>query len=164
MAITIDDDHEIYRDGERIMIPRDGNHSPSALLSGFDTDENLTFGRFTTDGRLKVDASVTIDHVDIGDVNTLLKVDGVNQYLGGVLNPDTTTYAGYVQDQRMSFTGGSLNVNPGMGLTPVHTTITRDPSTQLVSQIDEDDGTNVKTTMVVRDADNNVLELVESIA
>ncbi len=164
MPITLNDDHEIYRDGERIMIPRDGNHSPAALLTGFDTNEDLVFGSFTTDGRLRVDASVVIDNIDIGDVNMRLKVGGVERYWSGVLNPDTTTYAGLVQDQRMSFTGGSLNVNPSMGLTPVHTTITRDPSTQLVSQIDEDDGTNVKTTMIVRDADDNVLELVESIA
>lgn len=111
MAVVIDpQDSRIYDGNNTILFPSDSAGRPSAFLSGLDSNDDPVLGRFTTDGRLKVDASVTIDSVDIGDVNTLLKVGGVNQYLGGVLNPDLLTYAAYVQDQRMSFNGGSLNV------------------------------------------------------
>lgn len=92
------------------MFPRDGNHSPAAFLAGFDVNEDVVFASFTPEGRLKIDASVSIDTVDIGDVNILLKVGGVNRQWNGVLNPDATTYAAWVQDQRMSYTGASLNV------------------------------------------------------
>lgn len=163
MAITLDDDHEIYRDGERIMFPRDGNHSPAAFMAGFDVNEDIVFGQFTADGRLKVDASVTIDSVDIGDVNMLLKVGGVNRYWDGVLNPDAITYAGYTQDQRMTFSGGYLNVNLSATTPLVQTTITRDPVTNLVSQIEEDDGLFVKTSAFTRDANNLVTFIGETI-
>lgn len=111
MAITIGDDGVIFDGLNPIVFPEDGNYRPSAFLSGFDVNDNIVLGRFTTDGRLRVDAEITIGDLTIGDVGLLLTVGAGAQLLSGILNPDSSTYAGYVQDQRMSFTGGNLNVN-----------------------------------------------------
>lgn len=163
MAVVINPQDRVIFDGDNpLLFPVDGNDRPSAFLAGLDANDDLVLGRFTTDGRLKVDASVTIDNVDIGDVNMMLKVGGTNQYQSGVLNPDATTYAGYVQDQRMTFSGAYLNVNMSATTPLVQTTITRDPVTNLVSQIDEDDGVFVKRSTFTRDADNRVTFIAET--
>jgi hypothetical protein len=110
VAITLDDDGVVFKDGNPIIFPRDGNYDPGSFLLGFDSSETIQFASFTSGGRLKVDSSVSIDSVDIGDVNVNLKVGGIDKYWDGTLNPDATTHAGYVQDQRMTFDTGSLNV------------------------------------------------------
>jgi hypothetical protein len=181
MAITYNDDHEVFVNGERIMWPRDGNHSPSAVLAGFDINDVLTFGRFTPDGKLKVDASVTIETVDIGDVGLFVRDSlGVNHLAGGVLNPDLLTWALYTQDKRMTFTGGDLNVKasitlpPGLatentllnvfdatrGLSPIQTTISRDVN-GYVSTIVETDGLITKTSTLTRSPDGSVTSIAE---
>jgi hypothetical protein len=105
MAITIDpQDSRVYRGANTLLFPSDSAGRASAFLSGLDVSDNVVFASFTADRRLRVDASVTIDNVDIGDVNTRLKVGGVEHYWDGVLNPDSISYAGFVQDQRMTFT------------------------------------------------------------
>jgi hypothetical protein len=117
MPFTFNEDSEIYVDGERILFPRDANHSPSAFLSGLDTDDNIVLGSFTPDRRLRVDASVSIDTVDIGDVNMKIKlVGGGEAYVFGGLNPDTLSYFAYVQDQRMFFAGDRLKVDASITL------------------------------------------------
>lgn len=110
MAITVADDSVLLDGGLRLKFLRDAEYDAAPPLVAFNGDDQ-TLLQCTPEGRLKVDTSVTIDTVDIGDVNTLLKVGGVNQYWGGVLNPDLTTYAGYVQDQRMTFSGSGLLVD-----------------------------------------------------
>ena len=183
MPLIIESDHDILDPGGLpFIIPRDGNHSPVALLAGVDPSDVIRFGAMTPDGKLKVDASVSIDNVDIGDVNILLKVGGINHQWNGALNPDTITYSALVQDPRMSFTTGALNVTfaggvSGLateitllnvfdgvrGLSPIQTTITRDVD-GLVSSIEETDGILTKTSTLTRDVDDNVVSIAEVVA
>lgn len=112
MALTISStDSIVKKDGIPVLFPKDSLYGPTSIIAGFDTAENLVLGKFTTDGRLKVDTSVTIDSIDMGDVNVLLKVGGIDKYLNGVLNPDTTTHSALVQDPRQSYTGTNLNAD-----------------------------------------------------
>ena len=180
MPYIIETDHDILDPGGApFIIPRDGNHSPVALLAGIDPTDVIRFGAMTPDGKLKVDASVSIDNVDIGDVNILLKVAGVNHQWNGVLNSDLLTYSALVQDPRMTFSTGALNVTfaggvSGLateitqlnvfdavrGLSPIQTSIARDVN-GLVSSIVETDGILTKTSTITRDVDDNVLSIAE---
>lgn len=112
MPVTIDpQDGVVYKGVNPLLFPVDANDRVSAFLSGLDTADNPVLGRFTTDGRLKVDASVSIDTVDIGDVNMRIKLAGGGEdYLYGAMNPDGITRFLYTQDQRMNYTAGSLHV------------------------------------------------------
>jgi hypothetical protein len=111
VALTVDDDARIFDGNKPLKFLRDAEYDWTAPLVAFDPSDEQVLLRATPDGRLKVDASVTVDSVDIGDINVLLKVGGFDTAWDGVLNPDLTTHAGYVQDQRMNFTGPSLDVS-----------------------------------------------------
>lgn len=95
-----------------LLFPRDANHSPAPFLMGHEVGSSLLkLATFTSDGRVRVDAAVTIDNVDIGDVNIRVKDAAESDILvSGGINPDSTTRFLYNQDQRMSFDTGSLNV------------------------------------------------------
>lgn len=112
MAIVVDSDNEIYRGGERILFPRDGHHEPSAFLTGFDENDEIAFGRFDAQGRLKVNSSLTLS----GGLGADMKArDALNveQFVQVVVDPITSRYALLTSDPRFSFTGGMLNVNTG---------------------------------------------------
>jgi len=68
--------------------------------------------RMTFDGagKLKVDTSVTIDSVDIGDVNIKGKdvLGGPDQYIYTVQNTDLS-WALHTHDSRFTFTGGAVH-------------------------------------------------------
>lgn len=113
MAITVGDDSVLLDGSIRIKFLRDAEYDAAPPLVAFSGD-NQTLIQCTPEGRLKVDTSVTIDTVDIGDVGVFLNVGGVNHLWNGILNPDGTTYAGWVQDQRMSFTGTRLRVDTAL--------------------------------------------------
>ena len=105
MGITFDDQQIASKDGVPYIIPRDANFDTMALLGGFDSSNNFKFGKFNSSGQLMVDASVAP-----GLLRVLNSADAEITLYGG-LNPDADTNFLYVQDQRMGFTGGSLNAN-----------------------------------------------------
>jgi hypothetical protein len=119
VAVTIDpQDSRIYDGPNTILFPSDSAGRASAFLSGLDLSDNIVLASFTADRKLRVDASVSIDSVDIGDVNMRIKlVGGGEAYVFGALNPDALSYFAYVQDQRMTFTSSALNVHIASGLT-----------------------------------------------
>ena len=176
MAITIDpQDARIFDGNHPFKFLRDAEYDWAPPLCGFDDLDEPVLGRFTADGKLKVDATFS-GSITIGDVSVLLKVGAGTHKWDGVLNPDTTTYAGYVQDQRMTFSLGSLNVevaNLGQvetdlenifdavrGLSPIQTTVAYDAN-DLVATIVETDGILTKTSTVTRDVDDKVIAIGE---
>ena len=119
MSVTIGADGTVLVNGTRILFPRDSLNHSAAMVGGFSGD-NLVLGQFTSDGKLKVDASVTVDTIDIGTVNLqAVTAGGAFFPIGEVLNPDATTYALYVQDPRQTYTAGALNVKVGNASLPV---------------------------------------------
>lgn len=111
MALALDDDAVIIDSGIRLKFLRDAEYDPAPPLVGMDGDVQ-TLLQCTSDGRLKVDASVTVDHLDIGDVDTKAKdALGVSQYLQVVTDPVLSRYALITNDPRMNFSSGALNVN-----------------------------------------------------
>ena len=112
MAISFDDEQIVSKDNVPYIIPRDANYDTMSILGGFDATNTFRFGQFTAEGKLKVDASISIEHIDIGDVNIqVVGPSGADLLLSGDLNPGSTTAFLYVQDARLGFTGDSLNVN-----------------------------------------------------
>lgn len=120
MALTIGPDAVLLNSsGTRVKFIRDAEYDEVAPPLVGITGDSFTLLQATPDGKLKVDASVSIDNIDIGDVNMKLKlVGGGEAPLYGGLNPDALSYFAYVQDQRMTFTGSALNVSvAGLTLT-----------------------------------------------
>lgn len=110
MSITIDQqDARIFDGSHPFKFLRDAEYDWAPPLCGFSGD-SIVLGQFTSDGKLKVDATFS-GSISIGDVSVLLEVGAGTHKWDGVLNPDLLTYSGLVQDPRMSFTGGALNVN-----------------------------------------------------
>ena len=110
MSITITDKSIINKDGKHIIFPMDAGGRPAPFLSGYDDTETLRVASLTSDGKLKVDATVTVGTVTIGDVTLKAKDSlGADGYVHRVVNPDTLTSGLYVQDQRMNFTSDELN-------------------------------------------------------
>jgi hypothetical protein len=117
MAITLSDDHELFINGERIMFPRDGNHSPSSFLSGLDENDDVVFGRFTPDGKLKVEGDFGVPSIypevdmrarDVANIAQLMQVE---------VDPVTGRYALLVNDPRLAFNGDKLKVDASINLT-----------------------------------------------
>lgn len=115
MGITFDDESIVSKDNVPYIIPRDANYDTMSVLGGFDATNTFKFAAFTPEGKLKVDASVSIEHVDIGDVNMQVKgPTGADLLVSGDFNVGTTQAFIFVQDSRMEFTGpagGSLLVD-----------------------------------------------------
>jgi hypothetical protein len=111
VALIIESDGDVLVGSLPFLIPRDANHSPVALLAGLTDTDVVKFAKFTSDGKLQVDASVTIDNVDIGNVDLKAKdAFGVSQYLQVEIDPATARYALITNDPRFTFSGASLNV------------------------------------------------------
>ena len=179
MAITVGDDSRIYQNGVSLKFLRDAEYDAAPLLSGVTAAGDIVLGSFTSDGFLNVNANITIPPITIGNVGVLLQVGNHTQLWDGVLNPDNTTYSGFMQDPRMSFTGSSLNVevlNPpdlsqietdlanifdaARGLSPIQTTITRDANDNVV-QIVASDGLITKTSTFTYNAAQEVVSIAE---
>jgi len=54
---------EIYTNGHRVLFPRDGNFSPSALLIGIDQNDDVALVKLTNDGKLITSGSSAINNV-----------------------------------------------------------------------------------------------------
>ncbi len=110
MGITFDE-NIVERDNVPFLIPRDANFDAMSLLGGFDENNVFRFASFTPEGKLRIDASVTIENVDIGDVNIRVKdLTGADLLVSGGTNPDGQTKFLYAQDQRMHFNQDELQV------------------------------------------------------
>lgn len=109
MGISFDRDQIAIKDGTPYIIPRDANFDTFSLLGGFDADNEFKFGKFSSEGKLLVDASVSPGLLKV------LDIDSEEMILSGGVNPDTETNFLYCQDQRMTFSGGHLNVNADIG-------------------------------------------------
>lgn len=93
MALTVSDDSVILDSGIRLKFLRDAEYDPAPPLVAIFNDQQ-TLLQCTSDGRLKIDASVTIDTVDIGDVDVRGKdAGGVSRYLQVLTEPVTSRYA-----------------------------------------------------------------------
>ena len=140
MAVTVGTDGIVSVNGTQSIFPRDGINHSIALVGGFDGD-NIVLGQFTDDGKLKVDAVIDASGITIGDVNMSARAAGGTYFpLGEVLNPDATSYALWVQDQRMTFTDGSLNVGISAIALPTgaSTVAAQNSQTTLLAQIEDD--------------------------
>ena len=113
MAPIIGDDGVTLIGQNPVIYPSDGTGRQAAVLAGFHGDDIL-YAAFTDDGKLRVDASVTIETVDIGDVGLFVRdSSGTNHLAGGILNPDSLTWALYTQDPRFTFSSNKLLVDAG---------------------------------------------------
>lgn len=112
MPITFDDHQVVSRDNVPYVMPRDANYDPMGVLGGFDASNTFRFATFTDDGKLKVDASISVEHIDIGDVNIqVVGPLGNDLLVAGDYVPGTTQAYLLSEDPRMHFTGDSLDVN-----------------------------------------------------
>lgn len=66
--ITIDE-LNIKKDGKIITFPYDGGMRHAPMICGFDDTETIRLVGVTPDGKLKVDANVSVGSINIGDVN-----------------------------------------------------------------------------------------------
>lgn len=155
MAITVADDAVLLLDGiERIKFFRDADYAPAPPLTAFFGDVQ-TLLRCTDDGRLKVDASVTIDNVDLGDVDLKAKDESnISRYLQVQTDEHVNRYALIVNDPVMERTL--------RGFTPIQMSLTRDANGN-ISTITETDGILTKTTTITRDANDDVLSIAEAV-
>lgn len=111
MGIIFDNTKVTRVDGIDTIFPRDANDKPAAVLAGLTEDGVYKIAQFTDEGKLKIDASITIEDIDIGDVNIRVKdATGSDIQVSGGTNPDTITKFLYAQDQRMGFVDGGLQV------------------------------------------------------
>lgn len=104
-------DSIIKKDNSIVVLPKDGTGSGTSMIVGLDDTENIRLAKVTPDGKLMVDAALSVTGVSIGDV--VIK----SPDLGGSVSPlnrttnDDGTSALYVQDKRLSFSSNKLNVN-----------------------------------------------------
>lgn len=94
MAITVDPQSgEILTDGQGLLFPVDSNFRPAAFLAGL-SGEEIVLAAFDSDGRLKVDAQISVPPIEIGSV-VIQGTDSsdVIQNIEAVLNSDSTTYS-----------------------------------------------------------------------
>lgn len=60
---------EIKKDNGLVQMPIDVSGRPASFISGFDNSENIQLAKVTSDGKLMVDANVSVGNITIGDVN-----------------------------------------------------------------------------------------------
>jgi hypothetical protein len=111
VPLVVNDDAVILDSGIRLKFLRDAEYDPAPPLVAISGDDQVLL-KCTADGKLKVDASVSIEHIDIGDVSIMADNDsGVGMLLRGIDNPIDGKWSLYTHDPRFQFTGGCLNVN-----------------------------------------------------
>ncbi len=88
MSIEIDK-FLIKKDNAIVTFPIDGSGAQAAMVSGFDENENIRLVKVTSDGKLMVDANVSVGSINIGDVNIrALDNSLAPQNLSAYQNPD----------------------------------------------------------------------------
>lgn len=105
-------DNKIQKDGKDIVFPIDAGGRNVSLITGLGDDEQIKFIGVTPDGKLKVDASVSVGNISIGDVN-IKAMDPSNtaRNLGAIQNSDLT-WSLKVRDVGLSFDNNNLLVAP----------------------------------------------------
>jgi hypothetical protein len=105
-------DNKIQKDGKDITFPIDAGGRSVSLITGLGDDEQIRFIGVTSDGKLKVDASVSVGNITIGDVN-IRAMDSSNtvRNLGAIQNSDLT-WSLKVRDVGLSFDSNNLLVAP----------------------------------------------------
>jgi hypothetical protein len=105
-------DNKIQKDGKDITFPIDAGGRNVSLITGIGDDEQIRFIGVTSDGKLKVDASVSVGNITIGDVN-IRAMDPSNtaRNLGAIQNQDLT-WSLKVRDVGLSFDNNNLLVAP----------------------------------------------------
>lgn len=101
---------EIKKDGSLISLPKDcGSYSATPIV-GFDDTEVLRLAKVTNDGKLMVDASLSASGISIGAVSVQAPDISNNVNTIHRTTNDDGTSALYVQDKRLAFSSGKLNV------------------------------------------------------
>lgn len=67
--MVIIENGEIKKDNGLVQMPIDVSGRPASFISGFDNSENIQLAKVTSDGKLMVDANVSVGDITIGDVN-----------------------------------------------------------------------------------------------
>lgn len=110
-VISIADDAVILDNDIRLKFLRDAEYSPAPPLVGMLGDEQ-TLLQCTSDGKLLVEASLTVESITIGSVQDQAQdALGHFQFLQVETDPVTSRYALLTNDPRLTFTGTALNVN-----------------------------------------------------
>jgi hypothetical protein len=149
MTISFDDNQIASKDGVPMVTPRDANFDPYALLGGLDDTGTFRFAKFTSDGKLKIDAAI-----DIGNVYMLVKgITGAEIQVSGGTNPDDTTKFLYSQDQRMNFSNGQLETSDTINSSVVSDTLAL-TTVPVVARIGASNLVNRKALVLQAKSDN----------
>lgn len=68
MALVLDDTKIITADGVPVVFPKDAAANVAPMLSGVDSTGAIQVVGATTDGRLKVDAALSVENINLGNV------------------------------------------------------------------------------------------------
>ena len=102
----------IKKDNKDVIFPNDSGGRNVSIIAGFGNDETIKFVEVTNDGKLKVDANVSIDNITIGDVNIRGWDSNNNIRNIGVIQNSDLTWSLKVRDVGLSFDSNNLLVAP----------------------------------------------------